>query len=46
MRIRSKYNWYENGEKLSKFFLNLEKYQVTKSCLLTVIVNKKEINDS
>ena len=26
IRIRSKCNWYENGEKSSKFFLNLEKY--------------------
>ena len=25
IRIRSKCNWYENGEKSSKFFLNLEK---------------------
>ena len=25
IRIRSKCNWYEHGEKSSKFFLNLEK---------------------
>ena len=25
IRIRSKCNWYEHGEKLTKFFLNLEK---------------------
>ena len=27
IRIRSKCNWYENGEKSTKFFLNLEKYR-------------------
>ena len=26
VRIRSKCNWYEHGEKSSKFFLNLEKF--------------------
>ena len=46
LRIRSKCNWYENGEKPTKFFLNLEKYHATQGCLRTVIVNKKELNDS
>ena len=46
LRIRSKCNWYENGEKPTKFFLNLEKYRATQGCLRTVIVNKKELNDS
>ena len=46
IRIRSKCNWYENGEKSTKFFLNLEKYRATQGCLRTIIVNKKEINDS
>ena len=32
IRIRSKCNWYENGEKSTKFFLNLEKYLATQSC--------------
>ena len=27
IRIRSKFNWYENGEKSIKFFLNLKMYQ-------------------
>ena len=31
MRIRNKSNWYEYGEKSSKFFLNLEKTRATKS---------------
>ena len=26
IKIRSKFNWYENREKSTKFFLNLEKY--------------------
>ena len=42
----SKCNWYENGEKSTKFFLNLEKYRTSKSCLPTIIVNKKELNES
>ena len=46
LRIRSKCNWYENGEKPTRFFLNLEKYRATQGCLRTVIVNKKELNDS
>ena len=46
IRISSKCNWYENGEKSTKFFLNLEKYCVTQGCLHTIIVNKKELNDS
>ena len=45
IRIRSKCNWYENGEKATKFFLNLEKYHATQGCLHTIIENKKELND-
>ena len=29
IRIRSKGNWYENGEDSTKSFLNLEKYRAT-----------------
>ena len=46
IRIRSKCIWYENGEKSTKFFLDLEKYRTTQGCLCTIIVNKKELNDS
>ena len=46
IRIRSKCNWYENGEKSAKFFLNLEKYRATQGCLCTIISNKKELNNS
>ena len=45
-RIRSKCNWCENGEKSTKFFLNLEKYRATQGCLHTIIVNKEELNYS
>ena len=45
IRIRSKCNWYENGEKSTKFFLNLKKYCATQGCICTVTVNKKELND-
>ena len=46
IRIRSKCNWYENGEKSTKFFLNLEKYRATQGYLRTIISNKKELNNS
>ena len=43
IKVRSKCNWYESGEKSSKVFLNLEKHHAIQSQLLKVIVNKKEI---
>ena len=46
IRIRSICNWWENGEKSSKFFLNLEKYRATQGYLRTIIVTKKELNGS
>ena len=46
IRIRSKCDWYENGEKSTKFFLNPENYRATQDCLRMIIVNKKEISDS
>ena len=39
-------NYYENGEKSTKFLLNLEKYRATQGCLRTIVVNKKELNNS
>ena len=42
IRIMSKCNWYENGEKSTKFPLNLEKYRTTQGCLRTIIVKKKK----
>ena len=45
IRIRSKCNWYENGEKSTKFFLNLEKYRAIQGCLRTIISKKKKLNN-
>ena len=39
IRIRSKCNWHKNGEKPTKFFLNLEKYRATQGYYRTIIVN-------
>ena len=50
IRIRSKCNWYEHGEKSSKFFLNLEKSRAVQNQIRNilkdniVINNKKDIN--
>ena len=41
MKIRSKCEWYEQGEKSSKIFLNQERIR----SIRTVIYNVKEIND-
>ena len=43
VKIRSKCNWYELGEKSSKFFLNLEKQRAVNSLLKKIIVNDNEI---
>ena len=42
-RIRSKCLWYEEGEKLSKFFLNLEKRRGIQGQIRKLIVNNQEI---
>ena len=42
-RIRSKYLWYEEGEKLSKFFLNLKKSRGIQDQIRKLIVNNQEI---
>ena len=44
--IRSKGNWHKNGEKSTKFLVNLEKCRATQGCLHKITVNKKEPNDS
>ena len=41
IKIRSKCEWYEHGEKSSKFFLNLEKSRATQGQVRTVIYNDK-----
>ena len=45
VKIRSKCNWYELGEKPSKFFLNLEKQRAVNSLLNKIIVNGNEITE-
>ena len=42
IKIRSKYEWYEHGEKSSKFFLNLEKSRAIQGHVRTVIYNDKK----
>ena len=42
IKIRSKCDWYEFGEKSNKFFLNLE---ATQSVVRKVISNEQEITD-
>ena len=45
VRLRSKCDWYEQGEKSAKFFLNLEKQRDNQSRIRKLIVNEKEINN-
>ena len=45
IKIRSKCNWYEHGEKSTKFFLNLEKYRAIQSQIHSVFINQDEITD-
>ena len=39
----SKCDWYEYGEKSSKFFLNLEKDRFVQSQILKLIIEEKEL---
>ena len=43
IRIRSKCDWYEYGEKSSKFFHNLEKTRATQSTIRNITKYKKPI---
>ena len=43
IRIRSKCEWHEHGEKSTKFFLNLEKQRDVQSRIRKLIVEEKEI---
>ena len=45
MKIRSKCEWYEDGEKSLKFFLNLEKRCGAQNRVRKLIVKEKEITD-
>ena len=45
IRIRSKCNWYEHGEKSSKLFLNLEKSRAVQNQIRNVLIDNIEINN-
>ena len=50
IRNRNKWNWYERGEKSSKFFLNLAKSRAVQNQIRNILIdniginNKKDIN--
>ena len=44
VRLRSKWDWSEQGEKSTKFFLNSEKQRGNQNRIRKPIVNEKEIN--
>ena len=44
IRIRSKCDWYEHGEKSTKFFLNLEKKRGNENQICKLIFDEKEID--
>ena len=43
--FRSKCEWAEHGEKNSKFFLNLEKYNYTNKNITTIQVGNRQVTD-
>ena len=45
IKIGSKYDWYEFGEKSNKFFLTIEKCRATQSTVSKVLSNEQEITD-
>ena len=45
IKIRSKCNWYEFGEKSNKFFLNLEKHRATQNVVRKIISKDQEITE-
>ena len=45
IKIRSKFNWYELGEKSTRSFLNLAKHRAIQSQIHSVILNQDEITD-
>ena len=44
IRIQSKFDWYEHGEKSTKFFLNLEKKRGNENQICKLIFDEKEID--
>ena len=45
IRIRSKCDWYEHGEKSAKFFLKLEKQRGSQNTIKKLVIDDKEIAD-
>ena len=45
IRIRSRSQWYEEGEKSSKYFLNIEQFNGMQSQIRKIIVSDQEITD-
>ena len=43
--VRSKCDWYENGEKSTKFFLNLEKPRSSQGVVRSILKNKIEVKN-
>ena len=43
--LRSKSDWYENGEKSTKYFLNLEKHNSTKNTIRKIFIRDVESDD-
>ena len=46
VRIRSKCDWYEQGEKSTKLFFNLEKQRANQNGIRKRIVNAKKNNET
>ena len=46
IKVRSKCQWYEQGEKSTKFILNLEKTKTTQGTVKKLEIDKKEIDNS
>ena len=45
VRIRSKCDWYQYGEKSTKYFLNLKKQNAVNGVVKKIIKNDREVND-
>ena len=43
--LRSKSDWYEQGEKSTKYFLNLEKKNYTKNTVRKILIGNTEVDD-
>ena len=45
IKVRSKCQWYEEGEKSTRFFLNIEKTKATEGTVKKLDINNKEIDN-